>query len=243
MKIEKVTDRNTIFTANESEDSTVTTGIIRGKAHNFIIDTGTGGDFAQAMIDSLADSSLPIIVINTHHHWDHVYGNWKFEGNNIIAHKLCAEYMDEKWEKDLARVKEQGSILLGEVRKYLPNQLIDAPLHFPEDGVTIFLNPGHTLDCISIYDEIDKVLYVGDNFGVDEDGFCYWGHDDSNDPEDISEEEEDGLYFVSLMKMIELYGAYDFESAVLTHGGHVPKADFDEYREEMEEYARNGFKD
>ena len=102
MKTEKITNRNTIFTANESEDSTVTTGIIRGKAHNFIVDTGTGGDFAQAMIDSLADSSLPIIVINTHHHWDHVYGNWKFEGNKIIAHKLCAEYMDEKWDESLA---------------------------------------------------------------------------------------------------------------------------------------------
>ena len=234
----QIGNRNITFTSNESAASTVTTGIIRGVKHNFIIDTGTGGDCAQAMLDYLAaeGDALPIIVINTHSHWDHVYGNWKFEGKalQIIAHKLCLELMNSRdWDFDVAELAKRGSIMLGEVHKHLPNVLIDAPLHFPDDGVLIFPNPGHSPDSISILDEVDKVLYVGDNWGIDEDGLSYWGYDESH-AEDATEDEVDALYDASFFAMMEFLREYDFETAVLSHGGDVPWADFVTLEKEWE---------
>jgi len=236
MHIQKITNRNTIFTANENATSTVTTGIIHGKTHNFIIDTGTGGDFAKAMLEYLANDPMPIIVINTHHHWDHVYGNWMFEGKQIIAHKLCAELLDNDWTKKMDEVKARGAILHGEVRKHLPNNLIDAPLHFPDDGVLIFPNPGHSVDCISVFDEIDKVLYLGDNFGIEEeDGFCYWGYEPTEEDETIDEEEDDARYAASFFAMMKFLNKFDYKSAVISHGGEVSRADFTALEEDFAE--------
>ena len=237
MKIQKITNRNILFTANESATGTVTTGLIKGKAHNFIIDTGTGGDFSKAMLDYLADDSLSTIVINTHHHWDHVYGNWMFKDKQIIAHKLCMELLDNDWTKKIEEVSARGAILHGEVHKYLPNRLIDAPLHFPEDGVLIFLNPGHSVDSISVYDEIDKVIYLGDNFGIDEEDkdICYWGYEDTEADEMASEEEVDARYDASFFEMMKYLNKYDFESAVLSHGGHVSRADFLKLEEDFKD--------
>ena len=47
----------------------------------------------------------------------------------------------------------------------LPNLVFDGSLYFPEDGVRVFYTPGHTVDCISVFDEVDRVLNAGDNIG------------------------------------------------------------------------------
>ena len=226
MEILKISNRNIIFTAYENTTRTVNTGLIRGKVHNFIIDTGTGGDFAKAMLDYLSDDPLPIIVINTHHHWDHVYGNWVLKGKQIIAHKLCAEFLNNDWTEKMNEVKARGGIFYGEVHKQLPNKLIDAPLHFPDDGVLIFPNPGHSADCISVFDEIDKILYLGDNFGIDEDGLAYWGYEFTKEDENAPKEEVSARYDTSFFEMIEFLNQYNYESAVISHGGHIRRADF-----------------
>jgi len=236
MQIQKITNRNVIFTANENATGTVNTGIIRGKAYNFIIDTGTGGDFAKAMIDYLSEDPLPIVVINTHHHWDHVYGNWMFEGRPIIAHKLCAELLDNDWNKKMAEVKARGAIFLGEVNKHLPHKLIDTPLHFPDDGVLIFPNPGHSADCISVFDEIDKVLYLGDNFGIGEDKrFYYWGYELTEADRSATEEAISARYKASFFAMMKLLNKYDYESAVVSHGGWISRGDFTALEEGLAE--------
>ena len=80
-------------------------------------------------------------------------------------------------------------------------------------------------DSISVFDEIDKVLYLGDNFGIEEeDGFCYWGYEPEQ--EAASEEEDDAQYAASFFEMMKLLNGYDYESAVISHGGHVSRADF-----------------
>jgi len=227
MQVQKITNRNIIFTANENATGTVNTGIIRGKTHNFIIDTGTGGDFAKAMLEYLAGDSLPIIVINTHHHWDHVYSNWMFENKQIIAHKLCAEFLDNDWTVKMDEVKARGAFLHGEVHKCLPNKLIDTPLHFPDDGVLIFPNPGHSVDCVSVFDEIDKVLYLGDNFGIGDDGkFYFWGYELTEEDKSAKDEEVGARYKASFFAMMEFLNKYNYESVVVSHGGHISRADF-----------------
>jgi glyoxylase-like metal-dependent hydrolase (beta-lactamase superfamily II) len=47
---------------------------------------------AKAIIDSRFHKPVRV-VINTHHHWDHSFGNQAFRGATIIAHRWCAEDM------------------------------------------------------------------------------------------------------------------------------------------------------
>ncbi|MCL2704464.1 MAG: MBL fold metallo-hydrolase [Defluviitaleaceae bacterium] len=202
MKITKLTNRNIMFSTPEDADSDVHMGVILGTKHNFIVDTGIGGGCAEEMLKYIGGDSKPVIVINTHHDWDHIAGNWVFEGSAIIAHKLCRELMDKTWDEKIQRAVRNNRYFKGEVRKCLPNLLFEGSMHFPEDGICIFHTPGHTQDGISVYDSVDKVLYVGDSFGVDDGEACYWG------------EEED---ITGFRHMIETYKQYDFEICVSGH--------------------------
>lgn len=48
---------------------------------------------------------------------------------------------------------------------YLPNLIFQKELYFAEDKIKLFHTPGHTLDSISVLDEEEDVLLVGDNVG------------------------------------------------------------------------------
>ncbi|MCL2397694.1 MAG: MBL fold metallo-hydrolase [Defluviitaleaceae bacterium] len=202
MKITKVTSRNIMFGTPECEGADVNMAVILGTKHNFVIDTGIGGDCSQAMLDYIGDDPKPIIVINTHHDWDHVAGNWVFEGSTIIAHKLCPALMDKKWGEQIKWAGENDRYFRGEARKCLPSLVFDGVLHFPEDGITIFHAPGHTEDSIGIYDAVDKVLHTGDGFGVYGGKAHYWGK-----TEDVA----------GFRNMIEIYKQYDFDVCISGH--------------------------
>jgi len=202
METTKISNRNIMFTTKECEEYIVNMGLILGTKHNFIIDTGIGGDCAYAIKKHIGNGPKPIIVINTHHDWDHAAGNWVFEGSTIIAHKLCYNIMDEMWDKMIEWAKQNNKYTSGEVRKCLPNMLFEGSVHFPEDGISIFHTPGHTQDSISVYDSVDKILYTGDNFGIKDGKAVYWG-----EKGDIA----------GFKRMIEIYKQYDFEVCVSGH--------------------------
>jgi len=46
-------------------------------------------------------------VINTHHHWDHTFGNQVFSDAVIVGHRLCAEDM----KADYGTGRGQGPVL------------------------------------------------------------------------------------------------------------------------------------
>jgi glyoxylase-like metal-dependent hydrolase (beta-lactamase superfamily II) len=137
-------------------------GLIRGKRYNYLIDTGLGSGSVAPVMKYLNGDTKPVTVINTHCHWDHIWGNGMFKDSLIIAHPKCREWMDKYWEKALA---ENESSVDGKAVKGLPNLLLESRLFFPEDEIEIFVTPGHSADCISIYDHADKILYAGDNIG------------------------------------------------------------------------------
>ena len=202
MQIKKISDRNIVFWTKEDADGDVYMGVIFGVKHNFIIDTGIGRGCVDAMLEYIGDDSKPIVVINTHHDWDHVVGNWVLEGNTIVAHKLCYELMEKNWDMQVKRAKEMGRYFAGEVRKCLPNLLFEGSMEFPEDGITLFHTPGHTEDSITVYDAVDKVLHAGDNFGIADGKAYYWGKQ-----EDVA----------SFCDIIEAYKRFDFDIYVSGH--------------------------
>lgn len=194
----KITGRNIMFTEKMGELYNLNIGLILGKRHNFIIDTGLGSGSVAPVIEYIGNDKKPVIVVNTHCHWDHIWGNWVFENSIIIAHRKCRELEDKFWEDVFA---EFGKYSDAEVRKCLPNLVFEDELYFPDDGVGIFFTPGHSEDCISVYDESEKVLYAGDNIG---------------DTKEIIVPYIDTDY-ETFKKVIGIYKKYDFDICISGH--------------------------
>ena len=201
MDITKITDRNIIFTVPENADNDVNLGLILGKKHNFIIDTGMGASSVNAILDYLGDNLKPIVAINTHAHEDHILGNWVLEDSLIVSHVLCRELMNKNWDGKIKEdIQKNREYFDDEIRKCLPNLVFEGSLCFPEDGISVFHSPGHTEDCVSVYDSVDKILYIGDNFGVLEGVAQLWTKD-----------------LDSARRLIEAYKQYDFNICIPSH--------------------------
>jgi cyclase len=161
MERKKVGSRGTLFTFY---DLGIPTNIyvINAQRHVYIVDTYLGPDIMK-LIDQYIKSQLgnkSIIVVNSHSHWDHVWGNSFYKSSIIIAHVLCKQYMERDGLENLEKNKgyKKGEVIL----KY-PNLTFTDEICFEEDNVLIYYTPGHTDDEISIIDLEDKVLFAGDN--------------------------------------------------------------------------------
>jgi glyoxylase-like metal-dependent hydrolase (beta-lactamase superfamily II) len=171
MKPVKITERNIMFTQPMTDEYDLNLGLVLGVRRNYVIDTGLGSGSVAPILEYIGNDKKPIVVINTHSHWDHVWGNWVFEDSLIISHKLCRERLEKVWDAGLA---ENAKYIDGEIRKCLPNMVFEDSLHFSDDGIYIFHAPGHTDNCISVYDEVDKVLYAGDSIGDTDEEIVPW---------------------------------------------------------------------
>ena len=201
MKPVKITERNIMFTEPMNADYDLNMGLILGNKHNFVIDTGLGsGSVAPVFeyIENAGAGEKPSIVINTHCHWDHIWGNCAFENGIIIAHTLCRTLEDKHWDDALREFEQR---INGEARKCIPNLTFEGELHFQDDGVTIFHSPGHTADCISVYHAPDRILYAGDNIG-----------DTADEPVPFIETD-----FETFSRLIEIYEKYPFDTCISGH--------------------------
>ena len=199
MKAVKITDRNIMFTKPTMYGWDLNLGLLIGDNRNYVIDTGVGRSSVRPVFDYLGNDKKPMVIINTHYHWDHVWGNWCFPDSMIISHSLCRVLIDKHWDEDIEHNKQH--VIDGDVYKKLPNLVFLDKLYFPDDGVSIFHSPGHTKDCISIYDERDSVLYAGDNIG-------------DTDEEILPVIDTDPGTF---NRLLSLYDTYDFDVCISGH--------------------------
>lgn len=198
IKIEKIKSRTILFTNHVPAGWNLNVQLIMGNKFNYLIDTGLGSLSMEPVKKYIKHDKKPLIVINTHYHWDHIWGNRSFQDGMIISHKLCKERMELYWEEMLKKYKP---FMAGEVELVLPNLTFDKELYFPEDQIRMMYTPGHTIDSISVLDEMDKVLNVADNIG------------DSIDELIPSLECEKAEYRNTLLK----YQGMDFEICVSGH--------------------------
>lgn len=174
MRKERVTENTYVFTSEAYAQ--VTAGAIVTSEGAIVIDTLPFPRETREMIEFLRGESRRGIryVINTHHHADHVYGNYLFEDADIISGERCREIMRKSGEKNLAEAKAQTPEL-AEVTLRLPT------ITFP-DKMNLFLGdkilrlmalPGHTPDGVGVYLEGDKILFAGD--AVMPLPYIFWG--------------------------------------------------------------------
>jgi len=163
MRKERVTENVYVFTSEAYAQATA--GAIITSAGTIVVDTLPFPRETREMIDFLRSESKRGIryVINTHHHADHVYGNFLFEEADIISSDRCREVMRKSGEKNLAEAKQQTPEL-AEVRLRLPDLTFPEKMsfHLGDKVMRLIPLPGHTPDGIGVYVEGDKILFAGD---------------------------------------------------------------------------------
>lgn len=161
MEYKNLGSRGTLFTFHDLGIPT-NVYIINAKQHVFIIDTYLGPDFMKPINQYIGKQygSKPWIIVNSHSHWDHVWGNSLYTSNLIIAHRRCKEYLQRDGLKEL---EENKSYKRGEIVLTYPNLTFTDRIYFEDDKVLLYHTPGHTEDGISVLDLQDKVLFAGDN--------------------------------------------------------------------------------
>ena len=164
-------DTYAIYEPHQSEE--VISYLILGKQKAILFDTGMGiGDLKQVVGEL---TKLPIVVLNSHTHDDHVGGNWQFK--TIYS-------MDTKFSRQNAkgsREDAQAEIAPNEICGELPENF-DAksyttkPWHITKyihDGdkldlggriIQVLATPGHTPDAITLYDRANGLLFTGDTY-------------------------------------------------------------------------------
>jgi glyoxylase-like metal-dependent hydrolase (beta-lactamase superfamily II) len=148
--------------------------LILGEKRALLFDTGLGVGKISATVARL--TSLPVTVINSHTHFDHVGGNAEFQ---------------EIWNRDLPYTRQNMS---GESNAYsrdalAPERLCGAlppgtssksysirpwkSTHTLQDGERVNLGgrelevisaPGHTPDSVVLFDRKNGLLFTGDTF-------------------------------------------------------------------------------
>ena len=84
IKISKINDH--IWLLNDNNEATGY--LVAGKEKALVIDTMIGYEDVHAVVRTLTD--LPLVVVNTHGHCDHIYGNIYFEDSTYGKIRIVA---------------------------------------------------------------------------------------------------------------------------------------------------------
>ena len=149
-----------------------------GTEHSLLIDTGMGIGNIRHVIDALVSPSTSLKIINTHTHHDHVGDNWRFAGRILGVRSEFGESNARGSIEEAQNEMQPGMIW----EKYLPDGFDRASyrIHpfqineYLQEGDRIRLGegqelqvistPGHSPDSISLLDEQQRLLFVGDAF-------------------------------------------------------------------------------
>jgi glyoxylase-like metal-dependent hydrolase (beta-lactamase superfamily II) len=149
----------------ESLDQTI--GVIGGDTGLVVIDTRSShrlADELRADLEQLPGSLAA--VVNTHGHWDHVFGNARFIPAPIWGHVRCAAMIIERGEE--MRIRAQRAYpfeTIGEVVLTPPTELFteSATLDLGDRQVELrYLGRGHTDNDIVVVVPDASVLFAGD---------------------------------------------------------------------------------
>jgi cyclase len=136
-----------------------------------VVDTLTGPREMDLVLDFLAAEAggRARLVVNTHHHWDHVFGNAAFSGVDIVAQRGCPR---------LIQAELQGG---DEALRLPPAEGVPLPavtfgdrLTYADEGQTVHLihTPGHSEDSLVVFLAEGRLLLGGDTVEWPLPNFC-----------------------------------------------------------------------
>lgn len=162
-----------IYEPNQFEEAI--SYLVLGQNKAALIDTGTGIGDIKAVVEILTD--LPVIVILTHEHYDHVAGAWRFEEvfhyNNAEALKVLRSGRSN----DSLRKYAEGDYLWKPLPEGFDKDTWTIPSIVPttlvEDGdiidlggreLEVIYTPGHSPGHMCLLDKTQRLLFTGDHF-------------------------------------------------------------------------------
>ena len=171
---------NSHFTAFFRTMEGVNAGLIHTSGGMILVDTTSSPAEARGLLDAVGASLDEVqMVINTHFHSDHTWGNQVFKCP-ILAQRLCSERMQREiqgeWSSQalsayLLEIESTNpskaaelSPVLQELHITLPNQVFDDHFDGELGGVkyeVIHLG-GHTPDCSVVWLPETRLLYASD---------------------------------------------------------------------------------
>jgi glyoxylase-like metal-dependent hydrolase (beta-lactamase superfamily II) len=145
-------------------------GVVLGGHDVLVIDTRASPSHARVIADELRElTPNPVsIVVDTHWHWDHTFGNSVFRPAPIWGHVRAADRLRRDGAAAIREVADE----LPEIAEALAQVVIDPPEHTFEDRATIHVGDrvielsyhgrGHTDGDIAIVVPDADVLFAGD---------------------------------------------------------------------------------
>ncbi len=145
--------------------------LLCGEKRALLIDTGLGVSNIRKTVDSL--TQLPVTVVTTHVHWDHIGGHKYFK--DIAVHEAEKEWLSSKFPLPLEVVKrnlmskwcdlpedfriEEYEIYQGEPQAVLRD---GNSLDIGGREIQVIHTPGHSPGHCCFYEPEKKYLYTGD---------------------------------------------------------------------------------
>ena len=142
--------------------------VVLGSAKAAVIDTANGWEDLQQVVREITD--LPLVVINTHGHIDHVFGNVFFE--EAYIHPADVEVHDQHFAAKKVRPIPEATLAKAtkkDISRYynakpckllpiLPGEMVD----LGDVQLEVIGIPGHTKGSIALLNKADGYLFSGD---------------------------------------------------------------------------------
>ncbi|MCF7935812.1 MAG: MBL fold metallo-hydrolase [Synergistales bacterium] len=168
-------DEKTLIINEDGQFDENVSYLVMGAQRAALIDTGDNLADIRELVRGLTD--LPVFVVNTHRHVDHIGGNYLFDGVWAYDHRVTRETAALGVSHEHAR----AAIQPGSLRKPLPQPFYEETYcvppyrvtHWIADGEMIDLGgraleaihtPGHAPDHLMFLEKEKGYLWTGDNF-------------------------------------------------------------------------------
>lgn len=138
------------------DDAGEATGyLVVGGEKALVIDTMNGQEDVKAVVRKITD--LPIMVVNTHGHCDHIFGNVFFDEAYLNPVDLDVAREHEEIPEFVALMRERG-LSMPPYREIRGGDVIDL------GGLTVEVIglPGHTRGSVLLLLKEDRILFTGD---------------------------------------------------------------------------------
>ena len=163
-----------VFAIYEPHQAEETIGyLIIGEKRALLFDTGMGISDIRKVVNEL--TQLPIVVLNSHTHDDHVGGNWQFD--KIYGMDTDFTRQNAKGSRDDAQAEITPDQICGSLPKGFDAKSYSTRpwtiTSYTHDGdhidlggrtLEVIATPGHTPDAISLLDRERGLLFIGDTY-------------------------------------------------------------------------------
>jgi glyoxylase-like metal-dependent hydrolase (beta-lactamase superfamily II) len=145
-------------------------GVVLGGGEALVIDTRSTHAQAREILADLRELSAPpvTVVVDTHGHFDHAYGNHVFRPATIWGHERCVTFMTRTGEARRTRIAAEQPTIADDLREVVidpPDRTFSETVVFEVGGRPVelrYLGRGHTDHDIVIGIPGAGVLFAGD---------------------------------------------------------------------------------